>query len=218
VHRDIKPANIMLNRRGGEPDVVKVLDFGLVKALDDAKQSQQSVGLAGTPLYMSPEAIQTPELVDARSDLYAVGAVGYFMVTGQPVFNATSLVDLCQQHVSEVPVAPSQRLGRLVSPELESALLACLEKSRAKRPQTARELVALLDRVPTAGSWSVDDAEAWWGRHERSRAAGGGANAPANGAGSNASALPSDSRSSGGIAARTSSSGFEQTIAADERG
>src|SRR6185369_11608020 len=92
VHRDIKPANVMLNRRGGEPDVVKVLDFGLVKALDEAKQSRQTGGLSGTPLYMSPEAIQTPDLVDARSDLYAVGAIGYFLITGQPVFNATSLV------------------------------------------------------------------------------------------------------------------------------
>ncbi len=139
VHRDIKPANVMLNRRGGEADIVKVLDFGLVKAIDDAKQSRQSGGLSGTPLYMSPETIQTPDLVDARSDIYAVGAVGYFLITGQPVFNATSLVDLCQQHVSTVPDSPTQRLGRAVSPELESALLACLEKKRAsarRRPAT----------------------------------------------------------------------------------
>jgi serine/threonine protein kinase len=92
VHRDIKPANVMLNRRGGEPDVVKVLDFGLVRAVDDDKQLRQS-GMTGTPLYMSPEAIQTPDLVDARSDIYAVGAIGYFLITGQPVFNAASLVD-----------------------------------------------------------------------------------------------------------------------------
>ncbi len=83
VHRDIKPANIMLNRRGGEADVVKVLDFGLVKALDDQKTKNDSAGLSGTPLYMSPESIQTPEGVDARSDLYAVGAVGYFLLTAK---------------------------------------------------------------------------------------------------------------------------------------
>ena len=121
VHRDIKPANVMLNRRGSEPDVVKVLDFGLVRVLDDAKQSRQSGGLSGTPLYMSPESIQTPDLVDARSDLYAVGAIGYFLVTGQPVFSAASLVELCQQHVSTMPIAPSERLGRAISPELEAA-------------------------------------------------------------------------------------------------
>lgn len=102
VHRDIKPANVMLNRRGGEPDVIKVLDFGLVKALDDARQGRRTEGMSGTPLYMSPEAIQTPDLVDARSDLYAVGAVGYFLLTGQPVFNAGSLVELCQHHLARV--------------------------------------------------------------------------------------------------------------------
>ncbi len=170
VHRDIKPANIMLNRRGGEPDVVKVLDFGLVKALDDEKKARQTGGLAGTPLYMSPESIQTPDLVDARSDLYAVGAVGYFLLTGQPVFTAATLVELCAQQVSGVPDAPSQRLGRAVSIELESALLACLEKSRSKRPQTARDLAQMLDRAPTAHDWTIEDADAWWGRHDRQKA------------------------------------------------
>src|SRR5262249_20831835 len=127
-----------------EADVVKVLDFGLVKARDDSQQAKQSGGLSGTPLYMSPEAIQTPDLVDARGDLYAVGAIGYFLITGQPVFNATSLVQLFQQHMSALPDAPSQRLGRAVSSELESAVLACLEKNQARRPQTARDLATLL--------------------------------------------------------------------------
>jgi eukaryotic-like serine/threonine-protein kinase len=167
VHRDIKPANIMLNRRGAEPDVVKVLDFGLVKAQNDEKKDGQPSGgdLSGTPLYMSPEAIQMPESIDARSDLYAVGAVGYFLLTGQTAFSARTLGELCQQHVSAVPEAPSQRLGRAVSPELEHAILACLEKNRAKRPQTARDLAAMLDRV--VSNWTLDDAEAWWSRHER---------------------------------------------------
>lgn len=167
VHRDIKPANIMLNRRGGEPDVVKVLDFGLVRAIDEGQQARQSTGLTGTPLYMSPEAIQSPELVDGRSDLYAVGAVGYFLLTGTPVFQARSIVELCQLHVDRVPETPSQRLGRPVSPELENALMACLEKSRAKRPQTARDLIVALERVATANDWSFERADAWWGTHER---------------------------------------------------
>jgi serine/threonine protein kinase len=165
VHRDIKPANIMLNRRGAEPDVVKVLDFGLVKALNDEKEGQRGGDLSGTPLYMSPEAIQMPESVDARSDLYAVGAVGYFLLTGQTAFNAQSLSELCQQHISTIPDAPSERLGRAVSGELEHAILACLEKNRAKRPQTARDLAAMLDRV--SATWALDDAEEWWSRHER---------------------------------------------------
>ncbi len=175
VHRDIKPANIMLNRRGCDADVVKVLDFGLVKAIDEQKQSGMTAAnsLTGTPLYMPPEAIQTPNSVDARSDLYAVGAVGYFLLTGTPVFEATSIVELYQQHVSAVPDLPSHRLGKPVSSELEHAILSCLEKSRAKRPHTARDLAQLLARCPTAGLWSVDEAEEWWSKHER------GTNTPA---------------------------------------
>jgi serine/threonine protein kinase len=170
VHRDVKPANIMLNRRGCQPDVVKVLDFGLVKAIDDEQQANMtSAGsLTGTPLYMSPEAIQSPMSVDARSDIYAVGAVGYFLLTGTPVFEAASLVELCQKHVDETPVPPSGRFTTDVSSGLEDAILACLENSRAKRPQTARDLAQLLAKCQkTTNPWSIDDGDAWWGRHER---------------------------------------------------
>lgn len=169
VHRDIKPANLMLNRRGCESDVLKVLDFGLVKAADEQKQAglTSAGSLTGTPLYMAPEAIQAPSTVDARSDLYAVGAVGYFLLTGEPVFSATGLVELCQQHIEAVPIPPSKRLGKPVSPELENALLACLEKLRMKRPPTARELAQMLLRADAAGKWSTEDADAWWSQHER---------------------------------------------------
>lgn len=169
VHRDIKPSNIMVNRRGGESDVVKVLDFGLVKTIDDEKQTsrQKSGGLTGTPLYMSPEAIQSPMSVDARSDLYALGAVGYFLLTGHPVFEAGNLSELCQMHVDATPVAPSKRLGKHVSEELEDALLSCLEKSRAKRPATTRDLAHRLKVCPEAAEWSMEKADAWWGRHDR---------------------------------------------------
>ncbi|MBU6238360.1 MAG: serine/threonine protein kinase [Planctomycetes bacterium] len=167
VHRDIKPANIMLNRRGGEPDFVKLLDFGLVRAVDDSKRSGVNDGMAGTPLYMSPESIQTPDMVDARSDLYAVGAVGYFLLTGEPVFEAKNLAELCQQHIDAVPLTPSQRTGRPVDPDLEHTILACLEKNRAKRPQTARELAARLHKLINTDAWSLSDADAWWSRHER---------------------------------------------------
>ena len=173
VHRDIKPANVMLNRRGGDPDVVKVLDFGLVKALDGQKQSgmTEQGALTGTPLYMSPEAIQMPGSVDSRSDLHAVGGVGYFLLTGEPVFQADNVMDLCQKQVATPPTPPSQRSQTPVPPELENALLACLEKSRAKRPQTARELAQLLSRCKEATAWSIEEADAWWGRHERGQTA-----------------------------------------------
>jgi serine/threonine protein kinase len=205
----------MLNRRGNEPDVVKVLDFGLVKAVDTGRQSEQSAGLAGTPLYMSPEAIQTPDFVDGRTDLYALGAVAYFLITGKPVFSASTLVELCQSQVEVVPETPSDRLGRPISAELEGAIMACLEKSRSKRPQTARELATLLDQCPTANSWSLSEAEAWWGRHERAQPAGGDGttlgsdglphSSPATGSGSGPSTNAPPSR--------TSTSGFDQTIA-----
>jgi serine/threonine protein kinase len=169
VHRDIKPANIMLNRRGGEPDVVKVLDFGLVKALEDERQMSmtQQQSLTGTPLYMSPEAIQMPNSVDARSDIYAVGAVGYYLLTGGPVFDAENVMDLCRKHIDAPPIPPSERTRGEVPPALENAILACLDKSRAKRPQTARDLAQMISRCPEATVWSVEEADAWWGRHER---------------------------------------------------
>jgi hypothetical protein len=167
VHRDIKPANLMLTRRGGEADVIKVLDFGLVKLREDQPQGGEDGGLAGTPLYMSPEAIQLPSSVDGCSDIYAVGAVGYFLLTGRPVFEASSIVDLCNKHVSETPTPPSQRGVPGVPDDLENAILACLEKSRAKRPQTARDLAQRLARCVNAGDWTIDDAEAWWARHDR---------------------------------------------------
>ncbi len=170
VHRDIKPANIMLNRRGSEPDLIKVLDFGLVKAIDAQKDSLSSAGgLTGTPLYMSPEAIQFPLSVDARSDLYAVGAIGYFLLTGQPVFTAQSLIELCRLHVTQVPESPSSVLGKPISTALEDAIMACLEKSSAKRPQTARDLALMIAKSPTSHDWSLDEADGWWGRHERSQ-------------------------------------------------
>ncbi|WP_437205140.1 serine/threonine protein kinase [Planctomicrobium sp. SH664] len=169
VHRDIKPANMMLNRRGGEADVLKVLDFGLVKALNEEKQAGQSAAntLTGTPLYMAPEAIQAPASVDGRSDLYALGAVGYFLLTGKSVFEASNIVELCRQHVDVVPIPPSQRSGRPVSAELEDAIMSCLEKSRGKRPNSARDLSLMLGRSPFAHQWTLEEADAWWGRYER---------------------------------------------------
>ena len=168
VHRDIKPANVMLNRRGAETDVVKVLDFGLVKAIDDSKQAAMTMAnsLTGTPLYMAPEAIQSPGSVDARSDLYAVGALGYFLLTGRPVFEAETLIQLCQMHIDVIPEPPSQRTRQEVSPELDAALLKCLDKVRTRRPNSARDLAHLLNDVPSRGDWPETAAEAWWNSYD----------------------------------------------------
>ena len=169
VHRDIKPANIMINRRGGEGDVVKVLDFGLVKARSEhiGAGEEENESMAGTPLYMSPEAIQLPNSVDACSDIYAVGAVGYFLLTGTPVFNADTLSKLCQLHISEPPEPPSKRIHQPVPVDLENAILKCLEKDRSKRPQTSRDLALLLARCGATNDWSLEEADGWWSQHER---------------------------------------------------
>lgn len=216
VHRDIKPANIMLNRRGSEPDLIKVLDFGLVKAIDDEKQANlSSNGLTGTPLYMSPEAIQFPLSVDARSDIYAVGAVGYFLLTGQTVFSATSLVELCRMHVAQAPVTPSERLQKPVSDALEHALLACLDKNSARRPQTARDLALMIGRAPTAHSWTIDEADAWWGRHERNRDSGYASLAGSSPTG-RGSATETGPSSGGSSSSTRRAAHYDQTLVRDQ--
>jgi serine/threonine-protein kinase len=166
IHRDIKPGNIILTVRGGEPDVAKVVDFGLVKELDTGGGSQTRSGetnvLVGTPLYLSPEAISTPGMIDARSDLYALGAVGYFLVTGQPLFEGRTIMELCAHHLHTRPVAPSVRLGRRVDRQLEAVLLSCLEKDPAGRPPTAMAVHDALAASDGASDWSTEDAQRWW--------------------------------------------------------
>jgi serine/threonine protein kinase len=164
VHRDIKPANLVLNRRGGEYDVVKVLDFGLVKALDAAKTAglTSANAVLGTPPYLSPEAVETPDSIDARSDLYAVAAVGYFLLTGTPVFSGKSVVEICMNHVHMPPARPSDRLGKPVSPDLEAALMKGLEKKTSDRHPSAREFAEALLACEAARTWTAREASAWW--------------------------------------------------------
>jgi hypothetical protein len=166
IHRDVKPGNIILTVRGGEPDVAKVVDFGLVKELDTANgsttRSADTNLLVGTPLYLSPEAITTPDRVDARSDLYALGAVGYFLVTGTPLFEGRTIMELCAHHLHTQPTPPSVRLGRAVDRQLEALLLACLEKDPARRPPTAMAVHEALAASDAAAEWSTGDAQRWW--------------------------------------------------------
>jgi serine/threonine protein kinase len=164
IHRDIKPANIVLNRRGGVSDVVKLLDFGLVKVLDAQKQATltSAGGITGTPLYLPPEAIENAATVDARSDIYAVGAVGYFLLTGRPVFEGDNVLTIIRQHVQTPPPPPSERLGRPVAADLEQLLLQCLAKSPAARPQSAQQLSAALAACALESAWTEADADCWW--------------------------------------------------------
>jgi len=164
IHRDIKPANIMLVEQGGVPDVTKVLDFGLVKDAnpDSDTDATQADAVIGTPQYMCPEAITAPETVDARSDLYALGAVGYFLLTGEHVFSAKTLVAMCTEHLHSVPVSPSERLGKPLPEDLEQLLLRCLEKDPNHRPESARAFHDAVRACAGVGSWTEAEARAWW--------------------------------------------------------
>ncbi len=164
VHRDIKPQNIFLTRRGGIPDFVKVLDFGLVKARNLAGQLELTAANAtmGTPLYMSPEAVQHPETVDALSDIYSLGCVGYELLTGQTVFGGLSLGEVLMQQLRARPEPPSTRLKRPVSRDLEELVLQCLEKKPSSRPTGAAALEEALRRCARSGDWTRQAAERWW--------------------------------------------------------
>src|SRR5262249_40604711 len=149
IHRDIKPANILLTSRAGLTDFVKVLDFGLVKAADTdeaAKLTAANVTM-GTPHYLSPEAIENPGRVSPQSDVYAIGAVGYYLLTGGPVFAGNTIMEICMKHVREAPEPPSARLGQPVSPGLESLILCCLAKKPEDRPPGTSALAEELERL-----------------------------------------------------------------------
>jgi serine/threonine-protein kinase len=164
VHRDIKPANIMLTERGRVPDVVKVLDFGLVKETEQSDPGVSNVNtILGTPHYMAPEAIIDPGNVTARTDLYAVGATAYFLLTGEHVFDGSNLVEVCSQHLHQAPVPPSQKRPD-VPAALERIVLACLAKKPDERPADAAALIELLDECDVA-EWTRDDARTWWALH-----------------------------------------------------
>lgn len=164
VHRDIKPGNILLSPSGGEYDFVKVVDFGLVKETTrvDAKAVTRKESLTGTPQFMSPEAIRDAAGVDARADIYAVCAVGYFMLTGRPLFDADSAIDICLKQISETPLRPAERMRQPLPVDLQDVLMSGLRKSRGERPQTAEALDQLLAGCAAAGAWSERAAEAWW--------------------------------------------------------
>jgi serine/threonine protein kinase len=170
IHRDIKPANIVLCQRGGIPDVVKVLDFGLVKQIkDDGTATQSNLNVVvGTPLYMSPEAIVTPDRIDRRSDLYGVGAVAYFLLCGAPVFAGQSVIEVCSQHLHCEPVPPSGRAPQPVPADLERLVLACLQKDPSARPKSAGDLLTELRKCADSAAFTEHAARAWWRERHRS--------------------------------------------------
>jgi eukaryotic-like serine/threonine-protein kinase len=152
IHRDVKPANIMLCERAGMSDVVKVLDFGLVTRIDEPRATTEADSVLGTPHYLAPEALTQDEPLDGRSDLYAVGGVGYFLLTGSPPFPGNSVVEVCARQLYTAPVAPSERRRSEVPACLERLILGCLQKSKRARPPSAAALRAAL--LPLARSWN----------------------------------------------------------------
>ena len=166
VHRDIKPHNLMLCRRGGEHDVVKILDFGLVKDTDrgDSRDITQFQRVLGTPRYMAPERIRNPADADATSDIYSVGAVAYFLVTGRELFDTAAEHDLTYQvlhtpapRVSDVATGVPRRFDELVA--------RCLAKDRHDRPHDVVIVLALLEALAVEYPWGQQQAETWWKRH-----------------------------------------------------
>ncbi|HWA76513.1 MAG TPA: serine/threonine-protein kinase [Polyangiaceae bacterium] len=171
VHRDIKPANVFVCRWWGEPDAVKVLDFGLAKNSSAPPTSVTAHNVVlGTPLYISPEALKDTSLVDVRSDIYSLGAVAYYLLTGEPVFAGSTTFEVCAQHLHSTPVAPSERLGRAVPADLEAIVLRCLAKSPTDRYPTAAELEHALAACTAATAWNPDRARTWWRRRSNAPA------------------------------------------------
>ena len=167
IHRDVKPANILLCEQGGVPDTVKVVDFGLVKeiATESDVHVTQANTITGTPAYLAPEMITAPNDVDGRADLYALGAVGYYMLTGEPVFDGATVVEVCGHHLHTKPEPPAKRRGEPIDEDLEQLVLSCLAKRKDDRPKSAHALEAELVRLAQRHPWN--EAQAWWLRWRR---------------------------------------------------
>ena len=170
IHRDIKPGNIFLTHRGGVADCVKVLDFGLVREFraheSEALQSAEDALIEGTPWFMPPEAIQGFAPVGPRGDLYSLGALGYFLLTGQYVFDAETVGEIHEKQLQAQPVPPGERLGRPIDGDLEQIILECLAKAPDARPASATVLRDRLLACAAAGNWPVNAREDWWAAYE----------------------------------------------------
>jgi serine/threonine-protein kinase len=169
VHRDVKPANLLVCRYGGEYDFVKVLDFGIVKVTHstspDATVTQENV-LRGTAAFIAPEQVLSRNEIDSRADIYSLGCVTYWLLTGDLVFRADTPIAVMMHHAHTPPVPPSERSELPIPPQLDQLILSCLEKDRVKRPQSARELSQRLGEMPVAEPWTEERAQVWWTRHE----------------------------------------------------
>lgn len=170
VHRDIKPANILLSRRGLDVDVVKVLDFGLVKrhtAPGEESLHFTNLGsVGGTPAYLAPEQALGDVVLDGRTDLYGLGCVAYLALTGQDVFVETTTTRLLLAHANTVPIPPSQRSEMPIPQALDDIIMSCLAKAPADRPADANALAAALTAISLETQWTTERAQRWWQTHQ----------------------------------------------------
>ncbi|GJM44114.1 MAG: hypothetical protein DHS20C21_09560 [Gemmatimonadota bacterium] len=169
VHRDIKPANLFVCRYGSDFDFVKVLDFGLVKHETAPEEIDPDLtregSLIGTPAYLCPEAITGKSPIDHRSDLYSLGCVAYWLLTGELVFAAKTSMGMLTEHAKSQPIPPSQRSELVIPEALDRVVLACLAKDPTDRPEGAQELAARLKRIGLEKPWDNGLARAWWELH-----------------------------------------------------
>jgi eukaryotic-like serine/threonine-protein kinase len=171
VHRDVKPANVVISRAGTTFDFAKVLDFGLVKldtarkAEDDAVNLSTEGSASGTPAFMAPEVVLGVADTDYRVDLYALGCVGYWLLTGKLIFEGRSAVEVMFHHAHTTPPRPSTRSELSLPAPLEDLILECLEKDPARRPTSAEAVSTRLDDVSLESAWTVERAERWWAMH-----------------------------------------------------
>lgn len=174
-HRDIKPANVFVGRRAGSYDYVKVLDFGLVTGerspgIEDVRLTRDAE-ITGTPAYMAPEMATGEHPIDARTDLYSLGCVAYWLLTGQLVFDEGSAMKTAVAHVTAEPLPPSQRAGREIPAALERLVLQCLAKQQGDRPASAAALEQALGDTGLDVGWNQERAARWWQQHEPDRVA-----------------------------------------------
>jgi serine/threonine protein kinase len=177
IHRDIKPANIYVCCYGRATDFVKVLDFGLVKVRHESEPSRnfqsgpeelsitRQGAITGTPSCMAPEQISGDRPLDARTDIYGIGCVAYWLLTGKQVFEGGSPWTIILQHLQSQPIPPSVRTGQTFPADLEAAILGCLEKDPDRRPQTAAALARMLSDCGDIAAWTPERADAWWREH-----------------------------------------------------
>jgi serine/threonine-protein kinase len=167
IHRDVKPTNIFLCRLGTQADFVKVLDFGLVKATIAADETRLTMAgeTSGTPAFMSPEQVRGED-IDARADIYGLGCVAYFLLTGSLVFEERTAMAAALAHAEKTPVPPSERSELPIPPSLERVVMACLEKNRDRRPASVSDLACMLESCTDVPRWTRKNAREWWALHQ----------------------------------------------------